>query len=198
MNFDHHLRSDLRGKSSRLLWFRAGLMLLIGIVPATFARADIIDIDAADMDAIGVFGNPNNSVQIIHIGPHLLIDDISWENVKYESFEPSWQNELVFSFSNSDGSGYWDFGISNVEASGVHTSSGGVDDMYLPDGGPFQLLGDGQLHVTVWENWDDAAGSPDASVQSGTFKVSAVPEPTSLTLLGLLAPAAMLRRKRHS
>ena len=159
--------------------------------------AVVQSLDVTGMQSLGGYGDPANSVQQVFVGPNLTVSEITWDSVRYESFDPSYQSEVIFSFSNSDGSEFWEFNVAAANEPGVYMGSGDVDDMLLRSGGPFQLGSDGILRLEVFEAYPDQEVLVDASITGGTFNVTAVPEPSAFLALFPAACWAYRRTRKQ-
>lgn len=112
----------------------------------------------------------------------------------------SWLSELTVETTNTSFAGGIDlspgFGTDNPGTASF--SSGGVLDL-VSLGFDFTTDADNKLNLQFFEGYDDQAGTNDGVWNSGhltyQFEAQAVPEPTSMAVLGLGA-AALIRKRR--
>ncbi len=100
---------------------------------------------------------------------------------------------MILSLNNSKESSFWDQQLApGLGSPGDYTGSGVFGEGGDTFGSPFELLPDNQWLIYVYESLDDAGPTGlDAVFTGDTLFVTytAVPEPSSLALLGALAAA---------
>lgn len=191
---------------SRKLWGALALMTigLFGVGssrPATAGELEV-QIDLTDWVVFDFLGGPGNTFQRLELhnpwGTQLRITGARWENVLYEAEGEAWGEDLVISLNDSavvnQAGRFWDVLI-NPGAEGAG-EWGPISGIFGQDGeqtsptGPFNLLDDGILHVEVYTAYlMNGSGVRDLLIKSGSLVVtySAVPEPSSMLLLGCAA-----------
>lgn len=172
------------------------VLALIISVPVTAMQADSADINVANWEVYGGFGDPQNSEFRFNIGNGSTVDGFEWINLDFNAEGASWRSELVLSVNNGDGSLWMDYAPSTEDSPGSFFGSGAwepVDDF----GGPF-VVGDGEVWVTMYDTFQDAGRN--AFVNGGTLRVhfTAVPEPTSAMILAAAAAGLCAVRRRRA
>jgi hypothetical protein len=156
-----------------------------------------IEVDLTGWETYGGFANQLNTRELIPLSnpgsEPLQIVAARWENVSFTSVGASWRSEVFLSLNTSTESSFWDQQLApGLGSPGDYTGSGVFGEVGSTIGSPFELLPDNQLLVYVYESFDDAGPTGlDAVFTGGTLFVTytAVPEPSSLALLGALAAA---------
>jgi hypothetical protein len=173
------------------------LAIIFLLASGGFSKAGLV-LSVAGMNTVGELGNSGNSVRLFNLSPNAVVSQISWNDVTFRSFDPSWLSEVSFALSNSDESQSWTFRMTDLQESGTYSGSGTHLDFVDSTGGPFTLLSDGVLRLETYETFADAGLTPNASITAGTLTITAVPEPGSLLLLipVIAWGAARSRRKR--
>ncbi len=165
-------------------------------VPFTVVQADFVDINVANWEVFGGFGDAQNSEFRFNIGNGSAVDGFEWINLDFDSEGASWRSELVLSVNNVDGSLFTDFIPSTDDSPGNYFGSGAwnATDGF---GAPF-VVGDGEVWVTMYDTFQDAGRN--AFVNGGTLRVNftAVPEPTSALVLGAAAAGLCFVRRRRA
>jgi hypothetical protein len=179
----------------------ANLPALVG--PSAVTVSDI-NFDVSDIFSNDGFGAPINEVFFLSIGAFSQVVGVGW-NVTLFADAPSWLDEMVVTFTDSDIGAGVDLrpGIGD-EFPGIQTySSGGVVDLTLL-GLDFSVGADGLLRLEFWETFVDYPNDWDGIWQSGTltFRVlsadAVIPEPATWALMiagfGLVGFAVRRRR----
>ena len=116
--------------------------------------------------------------------------------INYESFDPSWQSEVVISL-DTDG-GFIDLFMGDFgapDSPGVFTLA--IAGEIIP---PLPTS-TGLVALTLWDFFNDGAVDPDARFGAGsTLTITFVPEPSTLAMVGIAALGGLgvgLRRRHH-
>lgn len=161
-------------------------------VSAPTAKADFI-VDLAGFEVFGDFTATNNSYVDIPVFPHARITAAQWINLQVVAEGDSFVHELYISLNNSDMTEFWDYKPAPAAGQAKTYSGSGAFQTPADFGGPFSLLADGILRVTIWDGFDDPSGDDglirDAYVTGGTLRITAVPEPSSLVLISAAGSA---------
>lgn len=161
-------------------------------------------INPTNMQAAGEFNDPGNSTMTFLLMPGATINAISWDNLAYTAYAPSRVNELVFSFTDSTGLNYWDFTVSSLSTPGNFLGSGNESNIVVNDSSSgiksLTLQADGILNFTIYDVFDDTSIPINALVTGGTFTIAgpgvvAVPEPSSMALMGCIFTSGMVVRR---
>lgn len=161
--------------------------------------ATVYDIDLAGFESFGDFTDPNNSLVTVNLFPFARIASVEWIDLEFTTENGSWRSEFVLSLNDSANSGaagtFWDYRPSNDDSSGTYSGSGFFDDVNSEfSSGPFSLLADGQLVFYVYETFNDGGAARDAFISSGTLRITAVPEPSSVAVIAALFGVGGARR----
>lgn len=180
------------------------------VVPAigalTPAVGAYVDLDLTGWKTFAGFGSPLNSQTFLAIGAGTQVIGFEYSNISITTANGSWLDEVVISLNSSDGLEYMDWTPSLISGEGsdvgLSGSWNGPNGQPGPfgEGASFAALGDGILWVTIYEAFNDAGNSLDATITSGTLRIflSPVPEPGTygLMALGLLGIGAFVRRRQ--
>lgn len=169
------------------------LGLVLGLA-ASAASAAILDINISGWQADGAYGNAGNSFVIIPMPIGAQIVDAEYIDLSYTANGFSWRSELALSLNDSFAAPfYWDTDIAGAPNSpgAFGPVSGPFANPGLFSSGPFTMTTT-DLYVTVYDTFNDAG--IDQTISSGLIRVTWVPEPASLSLLGLGALAFIRRR----
>lgn len=122
-------------------------------------------------------------------------------DVNYESFAPSWRSEVAIAIDTID-----DFSIDGdifLDEFGAPNSAGFFAASGFVTASSFSS--DGLIFLTLWETFNDGSVNPDALFGANstvTVTFAAIPEPSSIVLVGLgvlgVGGAALRRRRRSA
>jgi len=199
-----------RCRQSRKVWGLVAL-LTFGLLGATgsgqVAAGDLqVEIDLTGWETFDFFGEPGNTFLELTLNnptsAPLRITGARWENLSYIAEGDAWRQDLIITLStsalSSDFGTYWDVRVlTDAIGPGTVAPFNGVfgqDGESLFDSGPFELLADNILHVQVYSLFIE--NGPDLRehlITSGRLFVtySAIPEPSSMLLLGCAAAGGM-------
>jgi len=183
--------------------------LTLGALPMGASAAlvvDVLDVDVTGIESFDGQGNPANENLSFVLPANAHVTGIGWD-VVLTAFSPSWLSEMVVSFESSTvfhlqlTPGITD----DFNGTSAYSSGGIVDLVGL--GLDFFLNADGILRMEFFEDFADAAVSPDGRWDSGTIQVryeydqpvAGIAEPSSLLLATLAVTSlAALRRRRNT
>jgi len=159
-------------------------------VSALAANAATVVVDVSGAQSVNLQGEAGNTVWLIDIGAHALLNSLSW-NVTLDAFAPSSLAEMQFGFGSSSGLDVISFAPGSADFfSGGGSYSGSLD----LSGWGIAVGADGLLRIEFSEAFKDfGVNVAEGQWLSGSlsFDVSAVPEPATAVLallgLGLLA-----------
>ncbi len=161
-----------------------------------------VPVDLTGVVFNGGEGEAGNVILSVDIGAAVgtpgsaTMNGVGWDFV-LEAFSPSWLSEATIGFSGDGGASNPIFlTASGTGAPGVEAvSSGGI--VKLADAGiPDLPLAGGILTMEFFDTFDDGI-RPQAEVLSGGLVIqAAVPEPTSIALLGISGLALLALRRR--
>ena len=175
---------------------------------ATTASAQegiVIDYDISGAESWDSYGAATNEVHAIDVadlvglpsGAAVTMNGIGWD-VTIETIGASYLSEATMYFDDNiapDGIGlFLTPGIADDFPGLATYTSGGIID--LSDAGIGNIaLPDGLLRLEFHEGYDDAAGQVDANyLATSVLHLDIVPEPASLSLIGL-GTLALIRRR---
>ena len=184
------------------------LLVGLSLLASTSAFATPFTFDVTGARSIGELGNEANDVYEINVGANATITSISY-NFNITAFTPSWLSEMGFAFSN----GAFTEGVllnpgPGFDLPGTETFTNVLD--LVAEQLTFSVDADGILRIEFYEDFDDAAISPDGVWNFGTitFNTDAidgppdgeVPEPASGMLIGagLALMGYTARRRRNA
>lgn len=170
------------------------------------ANAATLVVDVSGAQSYFDFLTPGNTVNTYNIGANSHITGVAY-SVNITAFSPSWLNEAVVSFTDTDISAGVDLtpGFGQSVSGTQSFSSGGTVDL-VALGLDFSVGADGLLRLEYWENFDDGSVSPDALWNSGTITFTydavagGIPEPSTwaMLILGMGAIGATMRRRQQA
>lgn len=171
------------------------LTIAAALLTASSARGDVLDIDLSGWVTHGGFFDSQNTSTTVNIGAGSQIAGAEWIDLEFTTLNGSWLSEFTLSLNDSAINNWWDSTVSATDANGNYSGSGSFPGP-IEEGGPFTVA-DGDLYIEVYEQFNDAGSAIDASVTSGTLRITytAVPEPAACAVLGL-GGLALLRRRR--
>jgi len=155
-----------------------------------------LTINLSGMESWDLFGDPDNTLLSFGLFGSAQIIAIDW-SLMITAHGASWLSEVNINLSNTDKSGSFNLtpGSGNDAPGTGSFSSGGFVDLVGP-GDDFALNADGQLHVELYESFDDVDDAVDATFGTASFiRVQYVPAPGALAVLGL-GGFISTRRKR--
>jgi hypothetical protein len=174
------------------------LLVLIGMqFNSRWMQADVITFSLAGWEAYDdIAADTRNTSQTFNIGAGSRVTQVRWIGLTFESFGTSPISAFTIGLGNSRATlvdDIWDYnpgaGINTVGVFGPSTG------LFLAGiGGPFNVLNDGLLTAEAYVFPESNAGTTgilgrDARVSAGQLEITytAVPEPTSLVLIGCIA-----------
>ena len=165
----------------------------------------VIDYDISGAESWDGYGAATNEVHVIDAanlvglpsGTAVTMNGIGWD-VTIETVGASYLSEATMYFDDNispDGIGlFLTPGVADNYAGLATYASGGIID--LSDAGIDNIARpDGLLRLEFYEGYDGAAGQVDANyLATSTLHLDIVPEPASLSLIGL-GTLALIRRR---
>jgi hypothetical protein len=182
------------------------LLVSLSLFACTSVFAAPLVVNVAGVESFGEVGDSGNTVLTFNVGAFATITGISY-NVNLTAFSPSWLSELGLYFGDTDQSTgvYFTPGFEDSNP-GTGTYADAADLVAL--GLDFQVGADGLLRLEFFEDFDDAAVSPDGIWNFGTITFTTdaidvppgtVPEPASGLLMGAgLALIGYTARRRRN
>jgi MYXO-CTERM domain-containing protein len=128
------------------------------------------------------------------------ITGAEWIDLTFTALGASWQSEMVLSINDSiAGPAFWDYNPgTGVDTPGTFGPSTGVfANPGLFSSGPFTMASS-TLYIETYESFNDGGNTvQDASIASGTLRITYTPVPTpgAVALLGLGGLVATRRRR---
>jgi len=184
--------------------FLPKLIASLSIFACTSAFAVVTPVPLQDVDSVGVFGDPGNTVVTRPFAANALVTSISFD-VDLTAYAGSTLDDISVAISNTNLDGViFSPAAGNVDSSNGHFQ--GLIDLTLIDG-VFNVGADGLLRFEFFENIDNVAGA-DGRWDSGSFSIvyslpdvpgvpAGVPEPATGALmaagLGIMAYAGRRR-----
>ena len=169
-------------------------------VAASMGPTSTFVFDASGIFSFDTFGDGDNTIATIDVGPYSQVVGIGWE-VQLFADAPSYLSDMVVGFSSSTVS-YVNLtpGVGDDSSGTKLYSSGGVVDL-VGLGLDFQVDSDGQVRLEFFETYDDYVNDWDGQWVQGSLVIQtvAIPEPATYGMmgLGLAVFGAMARRRRH-
>jgi hypothetical protein len=187
-----------------VLAFVVGMSLsMFPSVASAAPIVDILNVDVAGIESVDVYGDPDNTTLSHFLPANAHITGIGW-NTTQQSFAPSWLSEMVVSFESSTAfSVPLTPGVGDDFTGSRSYSTGGVVDL-VGLGLDFFLDADGILLMQFYESFNDTALVADGVFTAGTitvryeYEAASVPEPLSLTLVGIGLLGAVNRRRSRA
>lgn len=128
-------------------------------------------LDISGEDSWDPLNDPSNTILLVPLGTGASMTGIGWD-LNLTTVGGSWLSEARFYFDGSDQDLMGLFltpGVGqNFSGTNVNFASGGVIDLTdnaIPD---IPILGDGNLHIQLYEGFDDAANAVDATWVAGS------------------------------
>lgn len=182
--------------------FAAAILLSVFFLCAASlpARGDFVyEVDLTGFETFGGFLHPDNSLASIEWFPNAKISKVEWIGLEFTTDNGSYlQDFVIFVSSSGPFENFWaDRPDPNSAFSGTYTGSGEFTTSTPFYGGPFSLLSDGILRIGTYQEFavDDVL---NATVTSGTLRITAVPEPSTLLYVGSSLGVWFGLRKRKS
>ncbi|MBD8656162.1 PEP-CTERM sorting domain-containing protein [Oxalobacteraceae sp. CFBP 13730] len=185
------------------------LLVGLSLLVCTSAFAVPIVVDVAGVQSFGAAGAAGNTVLNVNVGAGSRITGIAYD-VNVTAFTPSWLSEIGLYFGDSaQSTGV--FFTPGFEDANPGTGSYADSADLIALGFDFEVGADGILRLEFFEDFNDAAISPDGIWNFGTitFDVTgdnvpvdpgtAIPEPATGMLLGAgLALMGLTARRRRT
>lgn len=171
-------------------------LVAAGLLAASPAVADVVDVDLTGWQATGDWGSELNSWAMLNIGGESQVTGAEWIDLEFTTADDSWRSELVLSLNTVGGAAdFWDSTVTDLDSPGTYSGSGTFPGPATA-GGPFTVDPEGRLYIEVYDSFE-AGTLVDATISTGTLRVhyTAVPEPAALGTLAF-AGGLLLRRRR--
>jgi hypothetical protein len=168
-----------------------------GAACAAMALAEttyMVDVDMAGWVADAGYGSDLNSSVTVTLpavegfAGVFSVTAIEFVDLEFFTDSGAWLNELVLSVNDGPAGAFWDYQPSATEDGGTFGPASGFFDETI--GGPFDVE-TGSLFVTAYTTWTPGV----LNIASGTLRISYVPAPGALALLGLAGLAGSRRRR---
>ncbi len=172
------------------------LALALVAAAAGTASANTVDVNLAGWNTFGQFLAPGNTNTSISLPIGTQITAIEWIDLTFTAINGSWQSELILSVNDSLTGPFWDARVApGVNVGGVYGPFSGTFAANSLEGGPFTMT-TGTLYIEAYESFNDGGDTvQDASIASGTLRITYIPTPGAAALLGLGGLVAMRRRR---
>jgi hypothetical protein len=156
----------------------------------------VVEVDMTGWVADAAYGDLANSSVTITLPEvdgftgDFSVTAIEFVGLQYSVSTGAWLSELVLSVNDGPVGAFWDYQPSSLNVGGTFGPASGSFAGAGSFGGPFDVQ-TGDLFVTAYTLW--APGT--ISIASGTLRISYVPAPGAIALLGVAGLVGSRRRR---
>ena len=185
-------------------WIVMGVLAASYLFTPKVTKADFVyEVELAGLQSFADFFSGANDSKSITIFPFARIVAVQWEGLVFNTENGSFLDEFALSVQTNADSIFeaktWDVEpAEGLRMEGTYSGSGTFSDPGLAGTGPFNLLADGKLVVSVYESFDDGGETVrDAVITDGklVIRATAVPEPSSMVIVSVVGVAAITYRR---
>jgi hypothetical protein len=185
-------------------WILIGVLAASCLFTPKVARADFVyEVNLTGLESFGGLGVAQNDWTSITLFPFAKIVSVQWVDLEFNTENGSFRDELTLRVQDNaalllDANSWDDNPAAGFASEGTYRGSGTFLDPGPLGGGPFNLLADGVLVVSVYEVFDDDGEAVrDAVITDGKLVVraTAVPEPSSMVMVSVVGVAAIAHRR---